>query len=266
MFPQWRPAHVMSGCRAATSRYSGLILNRLAVGSSDHDEKSLPFEGFWPTPSPRRQGPVVAPPKLGDTAPWACGRGAWTLPSVPSGRLPMLPRAPRRRPSSIAGMSSLSPAGTCWSPTIRAALIAGTPWLDVFGPGCGTSRAIDLRKVHRHPLASVATLVLGLRCSWCRPSSWSWGKSGRPTRPHPTKIHAASSQDIFRVPRARNGNPSLPHRKARVPVTGLFHRKWDESADREPTANGDSCQIKCTGADLLLAVVAGRQRGRFRPR
>jgi hypothetical protein len=48
-----------------------------------------------------------------------------------------------------------------WSPTIRAALIAGTPWLDVFCPGCGTSRAIDLRKVDRHLLASVATLVLG---------------------------------------------------------------------------------------------------------
>jgi hypothetical protein len=54
-----------------------------------------------------------------------------------------------------------------WSPTIRAALIAGTPWLDVFCPGCGTSRAIDLGTVDRHPLASVATLVLGLRCSWC---------------------------------------------------------------------------------------------------
>ena len=38
-----------------------------------------------------------------------------------------------------------------WSPTIRAALIAGTPWLDVFCPGCGTSRAIDLRTVDRHP-------------------------------------------------------------------------------------------------------------------
>jgi hypothetical protein len=30
-----------------------------------------------------------------------------------------------------------------------------------------TSRAIDLRTVDRHPLASVGTLVLGLRCSWC---------------------------------------------------------------------------------------------------
>jgi hypothetical protein len=58
-----------------------------------------------------------------------------------------------------------------WSPTIPAALLAGTPWLDVFCPGCGTSRAIDLRKVDRHPLASVATLVLGLRCSWCPESA-----------------------------------------------------------------------------------------------
>jgi hypothetical protein len=54
-----------------------------------------------------------------------------------------------------------------WSPTIRAALLAGTPWLDVFCPGCGTSKAVDLRTVDRHPLASVGTLVLGLRCSWC---------------------------------------------------------------------------------------------------
>jgi hypothetical protein len=53
---------------------------------------------------------------------------------------------------------------TLWSPTIRAALVAGTPWLDAFCPGCGTSRAIDLRTVDRHPLASVGTLVLGLRC------------------------------------------------------------------------------------------------------
>jgi hypothetical protein len=36
-----------------------------------------------------------------------------------------------------------------WSPTIRAALVAGTPWLDVFCPGCGTCRAIDLRTVYR---------------------------------------------------------------------------------------------------------------------
>jgi hypothetical protein len=58
-----------------------------------------------------------------------------------------------------------------WSPTIRAALLAGTPWLDVFCPGCGTSRAIDLRILDRHLLASVGTLVLGLRCSWCPDSA-----------------------------------------------------------------------------------------------
>jgi hypothetical protein len=52
-----------------------------------------------------------------------------------------------------------------WPPTIRAALVAATPWLDVFCPGCGTSRAIGLRTMDRHPLASVGTR--GLRCSWC---------------------------------------------------------------------------------------------------
>jgi hypothetical protein len=34
-----------------------------------------------------------------------------------------------------------------WSPTIRAAPIAGTPWLDVFYPGCGTSRAFCGREL-----------------------------------------------------------------------------------------------------------------------
>jgi hypothetical protein len=29
-----------------------------------------------------------------------------------------------------------------WSPTIRAALVAGTPWLDVYSPGCQTSRSL----------------------------------------------------------------------------------------------------------------------------
>src|SRR5260221_5127073 len=54
-----------------------------------------------------------------------------------------------------------------WSPTIRCAVVAGTPWLDVYCPGCRTLRAIDIRTLDRHPLASVGSLVLGLRCSWC---------------------------------------------------------------------------------------------------
>jgi hypothetical protein len=57
--------------------------------------------------------------------------------------------------------------GVLWSPTIRTAIMAGVPWLDVHCPGCGTSRAIDIRKIDRHPLATVGSLVLGLRCSMC---------------------------------------------------------------------------------------------------
>ena len=44
---------------------------------------------------------------------WACGRVASTLSSTRSGRLPTRPRAPRRRPSSSVGTSSLPPAVTC---------------------------------------------------------------------------------------------------------------------------------------------------------
>jgi hypothetical protein len=54
-----------------------------------------------------------------------------------------------------------------WSPTLRAAIVADMPWLDVYCPGCKTSRTIDIRTIDRHPLASVGSLVLGLRCSWC---------------------------------------------------------------------------------------------------
>src|SRR5215471_18261160 len=57
--------------------------------------------------------------------------------------------------------------GALWSPTIRCAVMAGMPWLDVYCSGCRTSRAIDIRTIDRHPLASVGSLVLGLRCSWC---------------------------------------------------------------------------------------------------
>jgi hypothetical protein len=41
-----------------------------------------------------------------------------------------------------------------WSPTIRAALLAGTPWLDVFCPGCGVAsspRPICARFAHLAP-------------------------------------------------------------------------------------------------------------------
>ena len=54
-----------------------------------------------------------------------------------------------------------------WSPTIRAAIVAGMPWANVYCLGCRTCRSLDLRTIDRHPLASVGSLVLGLRCSWC---------------------------------------------------------------------------------------------------
>src|SRR5215475_5768712 len=51
--------------------------------------------------------------------------------------------------------------GELWSPTIRAAVLAGMPWLDVYCPGCRTGRALDIRTLDRHPLASVDSLVVG---------------------------------------------------------------------------------------------------------
>jgi hypothetical protein len=58
--------------------------------------------------------------------------------------------------------------GALWSPTIRAAVTAGTPWLDMYCPGRRTTRPIDIRTIDRHPLASVGSLVLGLQLvvSW----------------------------------------------------------------------------------------------------
>jgi hypothetical protein len=82
--------------------------------------------------------------------------------------------------------------GILWSPTIRAALLAGAPWLDVFCPGCGTSRAINLRTIDRHPLASVGTLVLGLRCSRCPGSAPMPKLVGLFALPPSTRADAAS--------------------------------------------------------------------------
>jgi hypothetical protein len=36
-----------------------------------------------------------------------------------------------------------------WSPTIMAAAVAGIPWMDVYCPGCGTTRTIDNRSGRR---------------------------------------------------------------------------------------------------------------------
>jgi hypothetical protein len=62
-----------------------------------------------------------------------------------------------------AGTDAWPPAGRCCGG--QQSGVHWSPWLDVFCPGCGTNRAIDLRTLDRHPLASVGTLVLGLRRS-----------------------------------------------------------------------------------------------------
>jgi hypothetical protein len=56
-----------------------------------------------------------------------------------------------------------------WWPTIRAALIAGTPWLDVFCPAWGTSRAINLRAGGSPPagLASGGGWFICYRATLC---------------------------------------------------------------------------------------------------
>ncbi|NVO12400.1 MAG: hypothetical protein HXX10_00020 [Rhodoplanes sp.] len=58
-----------------------------------------------------------------------------------------------------------------WSPSLRAALLAGMPFLEVLCPACVTIGAVDLRRVDRHPEAAVASLVFGLTCSRCGPSA-----------------------------------------------------------------------------------------------
>ena len=77
----------------------------------------------------------------------------------------------------------------CGRRQIRAAIAAGLPWLDVYCPGCRTSRAIDIRTIDRHPLASVGSLVLGLRCSWC---------PGSAPMPVTTGLHASPPAAIKR--------------------------------------------------------------------
>jgi hypothetical protein len=73
---------------------------------------------------------------------------------------------------------------------VRAALLAGTPWLDVFRSG--PSRAIDLRALDRHPLVSVGTLV---RC----------GDSGRLHTSTPIPGSASLTADTIAA-----GGPTAP--------------------------------------------------------
>jgi hypothetical protein len=68
-------------------------------------------------------------------------------------------RAPRQRSSRTAGIGA-------WRRPPHAVVAR-----DPVCPGCGTSRTIDLHMVDRDPPASVGTLMLGMRCSWCPDSA-----------------------------------------------------------------------------------------------
>jgi hypothetical protein len=74
-----------------------------------------------------------------------------------------------------------------WSPTIRATIVGGTPWLDVYCPDAGQAGASTCGPSIA-TLASVGSLVLGLRCTWC---------SGAAPMPKITGLHAVPP-----VPRA----------------------------------------------------------------
>ena len=131
-----------------------------------------------------------------------------------------------------------------WSPTIRCAAVAGTPWLDVYCPGCRTSRAIDIRTLDRDPLTSVGSLVLGLRCTWCQgdapmpvltglhavPTAARWSKTmpmeflhGRPLSPEDLEMIRRQIEEGFEVIAAVDPE-----------IRGIVARQWPHLLSKLP--------------------------------
>jgi hypothetical protein len=135
-----------------------------------------------------------------------------------------------------------------WAPTIRAALLAGTPWLDVFCPGCGTSRAIDLRTLDRHPLASVGTLVLGLRCSWC---------------PARRRCRNCSGSTRCRRPSARASLYEDVRRRLKPTAFCKFRVQADNEPDVSLSGAVFSCRAVRPQKDRLRFQVCPRRGGRL---
>ena len=60
---------------------------------------------------------------------------------------------------------------TVWFfPTIRAALIARRFYTGCLCPGCGQRGSVDLRRINRHPDASLESLIPMLSCQRCSPN------------------------------------------------------------------------------------------------
>src|ERR1700749_98293 len=99
-----------------------------------------------------------------------------------------------------------------WSPTIRAALVAGTPWLDVFCPGCGTSRAIDLRAVEAIRWPRPAVLLVSGRIH--RESDEPEDKAGAPAAIPSSRRRSSSAMPLASAeypPRGGQGKfPGVP--------------------------------------------------------
>jgi hypothetical protein len=62
--------------------------------------------------------------------------------------------------------------GQVWFyPTIRAAVTAGRPFLTCVCPSCRVQGCVDLRKLGRHPDASLQSLIPELSCNRCSPNA-----------------------------------------------------------------------------------------------
>jgi hypothetical protein len=53
---------------------------------------------------------------------------------------------------------------------IGAAIAAGHPWMTFLCPACQQIGGIDLRKIDRHPNATIESPILSLSCRRCHPN------------------------------------------------------------------------------------------------
>jgi hypothetical protein len=90
-------------------------------------------------------------------------------------------REERERPARLRSEREAKLAVAAWNvrvvrggplwfyPTIGAALAAGRPFLTCVCPACRQTGCIDLRRVDRHPAASLQSLIPALSCRRCCP-------------------------------------------------------------------------------------------------
>jgi hypothetical protein len=58
-----------------------------------------------------------------------------------------------------------------FSPTIGAAITARHYFLWVRCPVCRTTQSVDLRRIDRHSVAAITSLIPALSCRTCRPNA-----------------------------------------------------------------------------------------------